>query len=328
MLRGALLLPTSRTLTHALLDSPEMPGLLESIRSTWRPDVVLAYCSGMARFAMERPLDTLPFVLDMVDVDSAKWEAMSGRSRAPKSWIYAREARHLRTFERAAASAAASTLVVSDREAAALLAIDASLAPQVVPNAVDIEYFRPAEPISREPVAIFTGVFGYGPNDEAARWLIEEVWPLVRAAAPEARLQLVGRGPSASLKRVAEAAGAEVTGQVPDVRPYLWRAAVAVAPLLTARGTQNKVLEAIAAGLPAVVTPTVVDGLPHAVRAACIVAETPSEFARAMVALLGLPAPGREAIVARASLGDLAVGNVLAPLEGLLTEAVRTGRGA
>ncbi len=119
---------------------------------------------------------------------------------------------------------------------------------------------------------VFTGVFSYQPNEDGALWLIDHVWPRVRATVPQAHLTLVGMGPSPTLRRRAADAGVEVTGAVPDVRPYLWRAAVAVAPLETARGVQNKVLEAVAAGLPAVVTPAVFEGLPDAVRPACRVA--------------------------------------------------------
>src|SRR6187551_2928202 len=90
--RGALSLPTSRPLTHALLDSPEAAGVLATMVRETPPDLVVAYCTGMARFAMHRPLSDLPFVLDMVDVDSAKWADLGARARQPRAWIYRREA--------------------------------------------------------------------------------------------------------------------------------------------------------------------------------------------------------------------------------------------
>src|SRR5204862_707554 len=129
------------------------------------------------------------------------------------------------------------------------------------------------------------GVFSYGPNEAGALWLIEQVWPLVLQREPQAHLTLVGTGPGATLKNRAARAEVEVTGTVPDVRPYLWRAAVAVAPLDTARGVQNKVLEAVAAGLPAVVTPAVYEGLPDTVRPACRVAADAGGFAEAIAQL-------------------------------------------
>src|SRR6185295_9529665 len=96
-----------------------------------------------------------------------------------------------------------------------------------------------------------------------ALWLAREVWPRVRASIPTAHLTLAGARPSAAIRRLASAErGVEVTGAVPDMRPYLWRSAMSVAPIFQARGVQNKVLEAAAAGLPSVVTRAVWDGLP------------------------------------------------------------------
>ena len=114
------------------------------------------------------------------------------------------------------------------------------------------------------------GVMNYAPNVEGAVWLAREVWPIVRSARPDARLTLIGASPSAEVVALAsDRTGVVVTGTVPDVRPYLWRAAVAAAPLQIARGIQNKVLEAVAAGLPCVVTPQVAEGLPREVVPAC-----------------------------------------------------------
>ena len=165
-----------------------------------------------------------------------------------------------------ATRAARATLVVSEREAEALTEPRRRRSrPSSCPTAWTSMGFRnPGEPSAR-PEVVFTGVFSYQPNEDGALWLMEHVWPGVRAKVPQAHLTLVGMGPSATLRSRAAAADVEVTGTVPDVRPYLWRAAVAVAPLDTARGVQNKVLEAVAAGLPAVVTPAVYDGLPDAV---------------------------------------------------------------
>ena len=102
----------------------------------------------------------------------------------------------------------------------------------------------------------------YPPNEEGAVWLARDVWPLVRRARPDARLSLVGSSPTRRVQQLESAREVVVTGHVDDVRPHLWQAAVAAAPLLTARGVQNKVLEAVAAGLPTVVTPVVLAGVP------------------------------------------------------------------
>lgn len=321
LVSAGLQLATDRPLTHLLLDSPKMRPLLERARRTFQPDVVLAFCSGMARFAMEPPLDTLPFVLDMVDVDSFKWDALARAGHGPRRWVYQREARVLRAFEIAATRDAAATLVVSGREAEALQTLDPAFAPEVMPNGVDVGGFRnPGEGSARHEV-VFTGVFSYQPNEDGALWLMEHVWPGVRAKVPQAHLTLVGMGPSPTLKRRAAEANVEVTGTVPDVRPFLWRAAVAVAPLATARGVQNKVLEAVAAGLPAVVTPAVHGGLPDAVRPACRVAGDANTFSEAVVALLGESVEARRALASQARLASLTWEASLQPLADILRRA-------
>lgn len=320
LVKAGLQLATARPLTHVLLDSRKMRPVLEHVRREWQPDVVLAFCSGMARFAMKPPLDTLPFVLDMVDVDSFKWEALAREGQGPRRWLYRREARVLRRFEAEATRAARATLVVSAREAEALQSLDRAFAPVVLPNGVDVDAFRNTGQPSTRPEVVFTGVFSYRPNEDGALWLIEQVWPLLRESQPHAHLTLVGMGPSSALRNRAALAGVEVTGTVSDVRPYLWRAAIAVAPLDTAHGVQNKVLEAVAAGLPVVVTPAVYEGLPSAVRPACRVAENAALFAGAIADLL-TAAEARSELVSHAAVETLTWDACLRPLPAILCRA-------
>jgi polysaccharide biosynthesis protein PslH len=137
-------------------------------------------------------------------------------------------------------------------------------------------------------------------------------------------LSLVGSDPTAAVRALSAADSTiEVTGTVPDIRPYLWRSAVAVAPLLNARGVQNKVLEAIAAGLPCVVTPAVLEGLPEEVIPACMLARDAEQFAAAVVGLLGREPAGRRAIAERANVPALSWDVQLAPLLGILERAAR-----
>jgi sugar transferase (PEP-CTERM/EpsH1 system associated) len=254
---------TDTPLTHTLLDSPEMSGAIAGALDGWRPDVVLAYCSGVAPVALAEPLAGIPLVVDFVDLDSAKWRSLSKSSAPPRSWIFAREARCLSRFETDVARIARETTVVNERERDALLAICPDARVEVVANGVECDRLQPFQPPASEPSVVFSGVFNYAPNVEGALWLAQEVWPRVRAVMPAARLTLAGAHPVRSIRRLGgNDHSIEVTGEVPDIRRYLWRAAVSVAPLLTARGVQNKVLEAVAAGLPAVVTPAVWDGLP------------------------------------------------------------------
>ena len=320
--RSVLTLPTSQPLTHTLLDAPDLPRAVSRIVQASRPDVVLAYCSGVARLALAEPLASVPLVLDMVDVDSAKWLALSRTTAPPLGWIYAREARCLGQFEVDVVRHARTTLVVNEREHRTLAEAAPGADVRIVPNGIDLERFRSNEPAAIEPRVVFCGVMSYQPNDEAAMSLVRDIWPRVRAERPDARLTIVGASPTARLLQAAAGdATIEVTGAVPDVRPYLWNAAVSVAPLKTARGVQNKVLEALAADLPVVVTPAVAHGLPSAALSGCIVANDEEESAGALLSLLRLPPIQRRAVARLADLSELGWKKQLSSLLPVLTAA-------
>jgi sugar transferase (PEP-CTERM/EpsH1 system associated) len=311
--RGLVSLPGSRPLTHSLLSGPGAGAAIGRLVSRRRPDVVLAYCTGMAQYVFAPPLSGLPFVLDMVDVDSEKWRDQAAASRVPMRWIYSREQRTLAAFEARVTAAAACTLVTNERERRTLAAAVPGANIRVVPNGIDLAHFTPPSPPAPSSTVVFTGVMDYAPNVEAVTWFVREVWPAVRAARPDARFVIVGASPNAAVQALV---GADVTvaGSVPDTRPYLWSAAVAVAPLHRARGVQNKVLEAAAAGLPTVATPVVSDGLPAEVLPAVRTAGTAAEFATAVVGLLALRPEERRAVSALANLQPLSWPERLAPV--------------
>jgi sugar transferase (PEP-CTERM/EpsH1 system associated) len=319
--RAAIKLPASTPLTHLLLDSPAMRPALDQAMHRWRPDVVLAYGSGVAPLSLAPPLNRIPFILDMVDVDSAKWSAFADDARFPRSWVYRREARCLSAFEARAVQAAFATTVVNERERGTLLRLCPGAAVHVAPNGVDLDAMSPPQPPMAGDRVIFSAVFDYAPNADGAVWFAQHVWPLVRAARPSAHLTLAGSSPTSAVRRLAEDASIEVTGRVEDMRPYLWRSAVAVAPIFQSRGVQNKVLEAAAAGLPSVVTRTVGDGLPHEVLPACRIADTADAFAAAVIELLALSPDARRREAARASLAALGWPRRLAPLVSLIERA-------
>lgn len=314
-------LATARPLTHVLLDGP---GLIDTVEAAARtpPSVVFAFCSGMARLASLRALEGVPLVHDMVDVDSAKWSMLGAAGRWPLSAIYAREARTLRRFEEEVTRRARHTLVVNARERDLLLSIAPGSRVSAVANGVDAASFQPPGSPGDAPAIVFTGVFDYGPNETAALWLMSDVWPRVVAARPDARLALVGANPSSAVRRkAASSAAVTVTGAVPDVRPYLWTAAVAVAPIFMSHGIQNKVLEAVAAGLPVVTTTPVLEGLPSEAIPACSVADTAEVFAREILRLLHLAPEQRRALAARADLRAVDWDTTLSGLQAIVTAA-------
>jgi sugar transferase (PEP-CTERM/EpsH1 system associated) len=321
MARALTTLPTSRPLTHALLDAPDLRAIVAGLTARRRPDVVLAYCSGMARLLFDEALRSIPAIVDFVDVDSEKWRALACVTPPPRRWVYRREQRVLAAFEAAAARHARAAVVVNERERNSLVHIAEGARVEIVPNGIDLDAFQPCGAPARARTVIFCGVMNYAPNEHAATWLAEAVWPHVTRRRHDARLFLVGADPTDRVRGLAVDPSITVTGTVPDVRPFLWRSAVAVAPLTTARGIQNKVLEALASGLPTVVTPAVAQGLPAEVKPACAVARDPEAFAAAIVELLDMEAFARREMAMSANLSALGWSERLAPLVTLLREA-------
>lgn len=266
-------------------------GLLNWAREVQRreqPDLTYVFSSAMAQYVIgERPARSR-LLMDFVDVDSIKWRQYAATRKPPSSWIYALEARRLLAHDKHVAKIADASLFVS----AAELELFRALAPELstklhaVPNGVDTVYFTASgkQPATRN--IVFVGVMDYWPNVEAVQWFAAEVFPRILAQVPDARFQIVGSKPSPAVKQLAASAGIEVTGAVPDVRPFLADAKVVVAPLRIARGVQNKVLEAMAMGRPVVTTPDALEGIPATDGTHALVARDPAQFADAVVRCL------------------------------------------
>jgi glycosyltransferase involved in cell wall biosynthesis len=133
---------------------------------------------------------------------------------------------------------------------------------------------------------VFLGSMDWQANEDGVQHFVEKVWPRVRGTHPEARFTIVGRNPSAAVRRLAGTQGIEVTGTVPDVRPYLAEAAVVVVPLLVGGGTRIKIFEAMAMARPVVSTTLGAEGLPVVPGEHLVVEDEPKRFAAAVSQLL------------------------------------------
>lgn len=218
----------------------------------------VVFSAAMAQYAERLP--NLRVVLDLVDVDSAKWAEYAQRHAWPRSAVYRREAAKLLAAESSAALRAAAAVLVTRGEAD----LFATMAPEcagrvhVIENGVDTDYFAPAADRASpypagEGAIVFTGAMDYWPNIDAVAWFAREVFPRVVQMRPDARFYVVGMNPAPAVRALASS-HVIVTGTVPDVRPYLQHASAVVAPLRLARGIQNKILEAMAMGKAVVVS--------------------------------------------------------------------------
>ena len=164
-----------------------------------------------------------------------------------------------------------------------------------VSTGVDLDYFSPTPGTQRhDSELVFVGSMDWMPNDEGIRWFAAEVFALVLQRVPGAKLTVVGRFPSATLLRLAEKLPAiEVTGTVPDVRPYLERATLSIVPLRIGGGTRLKIYEAMALGTPIISTTIGAEGLPVLDGEHLRLADSPAAQAEAIVDLLQRPAEAR-----------------------------------
>jgi glycosyltransferase involved in cell wall biosynthesis len=155
----------------------------------------------------------------------------------------------------------------------------------IVPNGVDLDFWRRSSRERGRDTIVFTGAMDYRPNIDAALHLAEDILPLVRRSVPEARLMIVGRDPTPRLRAAGEQPGVEVTGFVDDVRTYLEDATVFAAPLRFGAGIQNKVLEAMAMEVPVVASTLAADGLRTEAGDVppIVVADDPAKFAEHLV---------------------------------------------
>ncbi|MGA9351514.1 MAG: TIGR03087 family PEP-CTERM/XrtA system glycosyltransferase [Anaerolineae bacterium] len=203
-------------------------------------------------------LDGVPKVLDFIDALSLNMRRRAMLERGLVKWFFHLEARRMARYER--------ELVVSfDRQAVSSPldkeTIGASESMHVIPNGVDIKDFPYNEDERENNVIVFTGRIGYFPNADAAIYFATQVFPLVLRQEPGTRFLIVGADPPRRVRRLAQLPGITVTGYVPRIQDYLTRATVAVAPLQTGSGIQNKVLEAMACGTPVVATPSALGGI-------------------------------------------------------------------
>lgn len=244
-------------------------------------DVVLA----QYRDAVSAPVQ----LLDMHNIESHLMARFAENTGNPaKRWYAGMTAKKLARYEAAVSMQFGRVFVCSadDRERLRQLASSANI--DVVPNGIDVDAFAPDSSVASDGSIVFVGTMDYHANVTGAVHFVREILPLIQRSQPNVHLYIVGKAPTEEVRALASDF-VHVTGGVPDVRPYVHRAAVSVVPLLVGGGTRLKILESMAMGKAIVSTTIGCEGIDARDGDTIRFADTPEQFARTVVELLASP---------------------------------------
>ncbi len=295
ILRLPLLTPSSM----GYFRSSELAATVKGLLAAQRWDLIFVHCSSVAQYVEH--VTGVPKILDFGDMDSQKWLEYAHYKRFPLSLGYTLEGNKMLWAERRLARRFDLCTATTRAEWETLKGYGTGAATDWFPNGVDAGFFCPTDGAYTSDPISFIGRMDYYPNQECMQRFCDAVWPLLRAERPQMKLLIVGADPSPAMLALAQRPGVTVTGSVPDVRPYIRGSALMVAPLAIARGTQNKILEAMAMGVPVVTSSAAAGGVDAEAEQHLLVADTPQQIAAAVLRITGnaaerarLAAAGRE----------------------------------
>jgi sugar transferase (PEP-CTERM/EpsH1 system associated) len=287
-LRMIARLPTSIPSSLGYFYSAPLARKVRELLTRERFDLIFVHCSSVAQY-VEHERGT-PKILDFGDMDSQKWLEYARYKPFPLSLGYALEAHKLEREERRVAGRFDLCTATTRAEWETLEGFKTGVPTDWFPNGVDSAYFAPTDEPYDPDTIVFVGRMDYYPNQECMFAFCANVLPRLRAERPSVKLLIVGADPSPAILRLGEQPGVTVTGSVPDVRVHARRAALMVAPLNIARGTQNKILEGMAMGVPVVSSRVAAGGVDAEAPEHLLVASTPDEFVTACLRIMADPA--------------------------------------
>jgi len=247
-------------------------------------DLIFVHCSSAAQYA-KSAID-IPSILDFGDMDSQKWLDYATFRRFPLSMGYWLEGNKLCREEKRLARRFDLCTCTTRAEHETLRDFQAASRTDWFPNGVDSEYFAPSDAPYDADQICFIGRMDYYPNQQAMLFFCNSVLPLIRVRRPSVRLVIVGAEPSSDIRKLEQKPDISVTGTVPDVRPYIRRSALSVAPLEIARGTQNKILESMAMGVPVVCSENAANGVDAAAGEHILTANSAEAYVNSITRIL------------------------------------------
>jgi len=299
-------LPTPTPSSMGYFYSAALDRRVRDLLAKERFDIIFVHCSSVAQYVAN--VRGVPKILDFGDMDSQKWLQYARYKPFPLSAGYRLEGIKLEREEKRLARAFDLCTATTRAEWQTLESYGVGMQSDWFPNGVDHDYFCPADELYDPDLLSFVGRMDYYPNQECMFDFCANVLPRVQRSRPATKLVIVGADPSPAVRTLGERPGVSVTGSVPDVRPYVRRSAAMVAPLNIARGTQNKILEAMAMGVPVITSPSAAGGVDAVPTEHFLVARTHEDQAQAILRVLGdraerarLAAAGRARMVSHHS---------------------------
>jgi glycosyltransferase involved in cell wall biosynthesis len=273
--------------SYAKYYDPEFGRLIQDAIKRWSVDIVELQCLHTAEY--HSWVGSVPVLLRLHNVDYKLWERQSEHTNSVWERLYVSLAvPRVKAYEAGVAPKFDRCITVSEADTGHLREIAPAARIETIPSGVDTEYFVPDDSIPQEPYSIvFTGGFAWQPKRHNLRVLLTDVYPRIRAKLPQATLTVVGKGAPDELRTLAgKIPGVTMTGAVPDVRPYVRRATLALNYVETGGGIALKVLEAMAMRRPMLSTGLGCEGIRVQHGENVFLADGPESFAEAAVLLL------------------------------------------
>jgi len=313
-------LPTTSPSSMGSFYSRRLHKMVANELSSSNYDLIFVHCSSAAQYVRTR--GNIPSVLDFGDMDSQKWLDYSGHRPFPFSLGYWLEGSKMQRAEAKLAASFTLSTCTTRAELQSLRHLGTAKRTGWFPNGVDSDFFCPDVLDYDRDQICFIGRMDYFPNQQGVIWFCNKVLPAIHAERPATKLTIVGAEPSAEIQRLGDRPGIKVTGTVPDVRSFVKRSALSVAPLMIARGTQNKILESMAMGVPVISTDVAAGGVDAVPGEHLLTASNPENFAKQALKILGdhefrtkLSVNARDRILKRHTWG-----NSMEVLDGLLAK--------
>lgn len=288
-------LPTNLPLQSVYSWNDQLANKIQSILSNQKIDIVHVEHLRGVKYALKIKKNfNVPIVWDSVDSISHLFrQTQNNHPRKYLRWLIKFELQRTEKFEKFLATQFEKVLVTSKKDQDEFLTLSPSSPVEVLTNGVDTDYFSPIPANQRlDNVILISGKMSYHANVNMALFAIQEIMPIVWKENQNIQLWVVGKDPPSSIQQYSANPKIKITGTVPEILPYLQKATIALAPLNYGAGVQNKVLEAMACGIPVIASPLAVSALNVLNGREVLVANNPNKYADYILNLISNPQMG------------------------------------